>query len=94
MSDQPTIGEMRKAAAVTDDQIEAAVKAYLKAPDTEAFEIADGLTLNLARAMSAHTPTRKALADKNATETFRRTMVRTAILLARPDGGASHPARS
>ncbi|GEP12143.1 hypothetical protein [Methylobacterium gnaphalii] len=59
MADQPAIGELRKVAAVTDDQIDAAVKAYLNASDAQAFKVADGLTLDLAQAMSAHRPGRR-----------------------------------
>ncbi|GJD70536.1 hypothetical protein [Methylobacterium gnaphalii] len=84
MADQPTVGELRKAALITDAQIEAAVKAFLEAPFTDAFPIADGLTLNLARAIAEHAAS-AAIADMSSSEAFRRTMVRTAILLARPE---------
>lgn len=47
----PTVGEVFKAKAVTDDEVNAAVEAYLANPETGALPIADGYSLNPAAAV-------------------------------------------
>ncbi|WP_066927331.1 hypothetical protein [Methylobacterium sp. CCH5-D2] len=66
MADQKTTGELRKAAEITDDEINAAVDAVLAKPKTEPYPIGDGYRLDLAEAIKAHEPTVKALADPEA----------------------------
>lgn len=85
MADQKTTGDLRKAAEITDDEINAAVHAVLAKPGTGQYPIGGGYQLDLAAAVEAHEPTRKALADPGAKPGWRRTMVRTAILMARPE---------
>ncbi|WP_066918799.1 hypothetical protein [Methylobacterium sp. CCH5-D2] len=84
MADQKTTGDLRKAAEITDEQINAAVDAVLAKPDTGAFALG-AFTLDLASAVAAHEPSAKALADPETKPGWRRTMARTAILLGRPE---------
>ncbi|MEE7478391.1 hypothetical protein [Methylobacterium hispanicum] len=85
MADQKTTGELRKAAEITDDEINAAVDAVLAKPKTGQYPIGGGYLLDLAAAVEAHDPSAKALADPEAKPGWRRTMARTAILMARPE---------
>ena len=77
--------QLRKDGTITDAEVEAAVDAYLDYPETTGFRIAQGYVLDLAAAVEAHPPAAVALTDPDRTDKFRRTMVRTAILLARPE---------
>jgi hypothetical protein len=85
MTDQKTTSDLRQAAKITDDEINAAVDAVLAIPDTGSYPIGGGYLLDLAAAMEAHEPTRVALADADSRQGWRRTMARTAILMARPE---------
>lgn len=85
MADQKTTGEFRKATEITDDAINAAVDAVLAKPKTGSYPIGGGYLLNLAAAIEAHEPSAKALADPEAKPGWRQTMVRTAILMGRPE---------
>lgn len=85
MADQKTTGELRKAAEITDDEINATVDAALAKPETGSYRIGGGYMLDLAAAIQAHEPARKALVDEATQPGFRRAMARTAILLARPE---------
>lgn len=78
------IAELFKIKAVTNDEVTAAVGAYLTNDSAGAFEIAPGVMVDLSGAIERHVPTWKALADAGSSESFRRTMGRTAILLERP----------
>ena len=71
MTDTPTTGELLKAKAILSDEVDAAVDAVLAKPD-------------LGAAIKAHNPALAALTDLDRPEKFKRTMARTAILLARP----------
>ena len=85
----PTIGELFKAKAVTDEAVNAAVDAVLAGKTSKPFPIAEGCTVDLADALARHPPSIRAVNDPDRPEKFRRTMARTAILLARGtmDGG-------
>ncbi|GJD87444.1 MULTISPECIES: hypothetical protein [Methylobacterium] len=83
MADQKTTGTLRKAAEITDDEINAAVDAVLAKPKTASYPIG-GYLLDLAAAVEAHEPSAKPLADPEAKPRWRRTMARTAILMGRP----------
>ena len=85
MADQKTTADLRKAAEITDDEINAAVDAGLAKPETGSYPIGGGHMLDLAAAVAAHEPSAKALADPETKPGWRRTMARTAILLARPE---------
>ncbi|MBB2964677.1 hypothetical protein FHU13_005095 [Methylobacterium sp. R2-1] len=50
----PTVGELFKAKAVTDEQVNAAVEAFQADPASDAHPIADGYVLDLAAAVAGH----------------------------------------
>lgn len=50
----PTVGELFKAKAVTDEQLNAAVNAYLSDLEASAFPIADGYVVDLDAAIAEH----------------------------------------
>ena len=79
----PTVGELFKAKAVIDEQVNAAVAAYQADPDTAAHPIADGYTLDLAAAVAGHGWASQVVANPESSATLRRGAIRTAILLAR-----------
>lgn len=79
-----TIGDMRRKAIITDDEIEEAVEAYFATPSMQAFRFASGHVLDLGAAVEAHGPAKSAVAKKNTLDAFRRAMVRTALILAAP----------
>ena len=79
----PTVGELFKAKAVTDDQVNAAVDAYHADPGTTAHPIADGYNLDLAAAVTGHGWASQVAANPESSPGLRRGAVRTAILLAR-----------
>ncbi|MGU3403366.1 hypothetical protein [Methylobacterium brachiatum] len=81
----PTVSELRKAAEVTDQEIDAAVDAVLADLATEAYPLAKGWTLDLVAAIAAHKASQDALLTDR--ESYKRNMVRTAILLAHPVKG-------
>ena len=81
-----TIGDMRRKAIVTDAEITAATDAYLGNPAVKSFEFASGHKLDVAAAVEAHRPAKAIMEEKGAKEAYRRTMVRTAVILATPDG--------
>jgi hypothetical protein len=80
-----TTGELCKAKAIADEDVTAAIDAYMEDPAIARFDFGEGHSLDLAAAVVAHAPARKALTDPNACDAFRRAMVRSAILLARPE---------
>lgn len=84
MAEFLTTGELVKALRITPDEVSAAVDALIAKPDTGSYPVGDGYLLDLAAAVAAHQPSAAALADPDRTEKFKRTMARTAILLARP----------
>jgi hypothetical protein len=79
----PTVGELFKAKAVTDEQVNAAVEAYLARPHTAAYPITDGYALNLLDAVSGHRFASEVVANPESSPTLKRGAVHTAILLAR-----------
>lgn len=79
----PTIGDLFKAKAITSDEVNTAVDVFMRDPTVSLFRFASGHTIDPAAAVKDHEPSRKAVAEPGASETFRRGMVRTAILLAR-----------
>ncbi|MGU3404070.1 hypothetical protein [Methylobacterium brachiatum] len=83
--DLPTVSELRKAAEVTEDEINAVVDAVLADLATEAYPLAKGWTLDLVETLRTNTGAAEALTtDKPA---WKRNIVRTAILLAHPVKG-------
>ena len=81
----PTVGELFKAKAVTDEQVNAAVEAYHADPATSSHPIADGFSLDLAAAVAGHAWASEVVANTESTENLKRAAVRTAILLARAE---------
>ncbi|CAO4173264.1 hypothetical protein [Methylorubrum aminovorans] len=79
----PTVGELFKAKAVTDDDVTALIDAVLDGRMEERFELAEGYVLDVAAAVKANAFATAVLRDKTSTSGVRRTAVRTAILLAR-----------
>ena len=81
----PTVGELFKAKTVTDEQVNAAVEAYLADPDASAHPIADGYTLNLAAAVAGHGWAGQVVANPESSPGLKRAAIRTALLLARAE---------
>jgi len=84
MANQTTIGDLFKAKAITDEQVSAAVDAFLAGPASEPFPIADGYRVDLAAAVAAHAFTTMMVGRDDVSTASKRGAVRTAILLARP----------
>ena len=86
MADQtPTTGDLVKAKAITADDLELLVATYLAAPSDAPLPLGPEHRINVAAAIEAHGPAKAALADPASRDGWRRTMLRTAILLARPE---------
>ena len=79
----PTVGELFKAKAVTDKQVNAAVEAYFAKPETDAYPIADGYVLDLAAAIVGHGWARSVVTSPEISLGFKRGAVWTAIVPAR-----------
>ena len=79
----PTVDELFKAKAVTDEQVNAAVEAYLADPTVGVIRIADGCGVDIAKAVEAHPFTRATLAGAKPGPSRKRKAIRAAILLAR-----------
>ncbi len=93
MAPCPTIADLFKAKAVTDEGVDRAVETYLAAPGTSAHPIADGYTVDLAAAVSQHGWARRITANPKANPILKRAAVQTAILLARATKARSRKAR-
>ena len=78
----PPVSGLRKAAEVTDQEIDAAVDAALADLATEAYPLAKGWTLDLVETL--RTDARAAEALTTEKPAWKRNMVRTTILLAHP----------
>jgi hypothetical protein len=85
MAESPTVADLFKAKALTDNDILAAVDAYMADPTTTLFVMGNGYGLNLAEAVRSHEWASVTVAHSTATDHLKRTAVRTAILLARPE---------
>ncbi|MBB2961550.1 hypothetical protein [Methylobacterium sp. R2-1] len=78
-----TVGDLFKAKAVTDEQVNAAVEQYLAEPRTSAHPIAEGYTVDLAAAVAGHGWASQLTANPDSHPVLKRAAVQTAILLAR-----------
>lgn len=85
MASNPTVSDLRKVSEVTDDEITAAVDAVLAGLASEAYPLAKGWTLDLAELVRRNAVVAGALKSDKAT--WKRNMLRTAILLAHPVTG-------
>jgi len=81
----PTTGDLFKAKTLTEEDLAAAVDAFMADPTTTAFLFGDGYWIDLAEAVRSHEWASVTVGTKDATEHLKRTAVRTAILLARPE---------
>ncbi|MDR7036003.1 hypothetical protein J2X36_000739 [Methylobacterium sp. BE186] len=72
MADGPTTGELFKAKAITDDDLCAAVDAFMADPTTALFVMGDGCVLNLAEAVQAHEWAKVTTSDPTATDHLKR----------------------
>ncbi|ACL63132.1 hypothetical protein [Methylobacterium nodulans] len=84
LPDTPTIGELLKLKRITSEQINAAAAAYIADPAPGVREIAKRVKPDIAAAVEAHPYAQKALAQPEATVRERKSVVKRAILLARP----------
>ena len=82
MATNPTVSELRKAAEISDDEVNAATDAVLAELATEAYPLAKGWTLDLVEMLRTNAAASEALKTDKAA--WKRNMVRTAILLAHP----------
>lgn len=85
MATNPTVSDLFKAKAVTDQEVDAAVDAVLADVATKSYPLAKGWALDLVETL--RTNERAANALKTDKPTWKRNMVRTAILLAHPVKG-------
>ncbi|MFK5599927.1 hypothetical protein ACFZ8E_23460 [Methylobacterium sp. HMF5984] len=69
---------------MTDDEVNAAADVFMRDATVSLFRFESGYTVDPAAAVKDYEPSRRSVAEPDASETFRRGMVRTAILLARP----------
>ena len=83
----PTVGELFKAKAVTDDEVNAAVEVFMKDAETGAHPSADGYSLDLAAAVAGHGWASQVVGNPESSPGLKRGAVRTAILLARAQKG-------
>ncbi|WP_132250199.1 hypothetical protein [Methylobacterium segetis] len=85
MAEQPTIGDLVKENTLSDDAVSAAVDAYMADPATTLFAFGESHELDLAVAISSNRWASDVLADSSASDGLKRSAVRTAIWLARPE---------
>ncbi|AWN43200.1 hypothetical protein [Methylobacterium durans] len=85
MSDDPTVGDLVKADILTDDDVRAAVDAYMADPSTSLFGLGESYELDLTGALKSNRWVSQVMADVSSTEELRRAAARTAIWLARPE---------
>lgn len=81
----PTIGELFKAKAVTEADVAAAVDAFMADPTTTSFRLGEGQVVDLAAAVAIQAWATREMANPDAAIHLKRHAVRTAILLARPE---------
>lgn len=80
----PSTSDLRRTKTVTDDEVNAAIDVFMCDPTASLFRFASGHALDPATAVKAHKPAARAVTDPDRNDKFRRGMIRTAILLARP----------
>jgi hypothetical protein len=85
MATPPTVADLFNSKEVTEEEINAAVDAVLTDLASEAYLLTKGWKLDLVGAIAAHKAARDALLTDR--EAYKRNMIRTAILLARPVKG-------
>jgi hypothetical protein len=83
----PTAGELYESKAILEEDVDAAVDAYIDNPLKDAHRLGSGYTIDLAAAVHASPFAVGILADPETKEASMRGAVRSAILLARPVKG-------
>ena len=83
----PSVGDLCRKSEVTNDEIEAAMAAYLKDEGAPPFAFKSGHTIDVAKAIEMHPQAKTLLADKATTPGLRRTMVKTAVIMGFPVQG-------
>ena len=84
MHDFRTVGDLQDAKLISEDEVEAAVAAFLVDPMPPVFVFGDGSRLNLPRAIRNHQGARVFLARDDVGAAIKRPFIRAAILQARP----------
>jgi len=85
MAEQPTIGELLRANVFSEDDVHAAVDAYLADPTTRWLRLPGSYELDVADAVASNIAARETLRRPRPTEPVKRRVVRSAILRARPE---------
>ncbi|AWN37794.1 hypothetical protein [Methylobacterium radiodurans] len=81
----PTISDLLRSQTITHAEVDAAVDALLDGRLRAPFRFSEGWNLDLAEAVYGQVNVKRALESPTATVGVQRAMVRTAILLARPE---------
>ncbi|MGT2488589.1 hypothetical protein ACU4GA_27105 [Methylobacterium oryzae CBMB20] len=76
----PSVGDLRRKAEITDEEIEAAAAAYLTDENAKPFAFKSGHTVDVAKAIEMHPQAKKLLADKDTKPGLRRTAAQQAIV--------------
>ena len=87
MAGEQTFGDLFKAKAILEADLDAAVDAFMADPSLSAFLMGASYTANLHGAVAASPFAQNMLANPATKAGSKRSVVRTAILLARPVQG-------
>ena len=79
-----SVGDLLQAKVITRADLDAAVDAFLANPKIGSFELASGYTVDITAAVKADRYATAILNEPTAKSGSRRTMVRSALLLAHP----------
>ena len=83
----PSVGDLRRKAEISDDEIQAATAAFLKDEGAPPFVFKSGHRIDVARAIKMHPEAKALLADKATASDLLRTMVVTAVIMGSPVEG-------
>lgn len=86
MIDFQTVGDLCAAHHIGEDEVDAAVAAFLADPLPPIFVFRNGARLNLVKAVRSHQGARAFMAREDVGVALKRPFVRAAILQARPKG--------
>ena len=81
----PAVGQLRQDGIIANAEIAAAVEAYLSNWKRPPFRFESGHVLDVPAAVYAYPQARAVVTEREATEAYRRTIVRTAVILATPE---------
>lgn len=84
MAETQTTGELFKAKAILNEDVVAAVDAFMADPTLTTFLMGEGYSLDLHAAVSDSPFALRMMADPEIKPSSKRSAIRTAILLARP----------